>query len=257
MDNWLNLGISGGGCWPSKEEKITFGGRELLLKPATSKTEQSVHVNLSKGKISEIDAMTLVSRFLSILSWCDGGNKGMDIIDGIGVSGSAIPVAIPIRTRMVGSSIAFPFYRDIEKNPKACMALALYREGLVTDSVSLSFLSFFKIINIFYNDRPIRAKKQKSQNELIEGLRRLLPHIKYDLARKRMHELEKTISDIPEYLYKRRCAIAHAFTNPAIDPDNVIESRDLSQDTWIIRAVADYLIEKKLGVSRSILGSAV
>lgn len=229
MDNWINLGVDGGGCWPKKETTIKFGGHELLLKPATRETEQSVHINLSKG-ISWVDAMTLVSRFLSILSWCDGGNKGMDIIDGLGWSGNPIPVAIPIRTRFIGSSIDFPFYRDIEKDPKACLALAIYREGLVTDSVPLSFLSFFKIINIFYNDKTIVRKKQKPRNDLIEGLRSLLPHIKYDLAQKRMDELKKTVADIPEYLYKRRCAIAHAFTSPAIDPDNVTASRDLSQD---------------------------
>lgn len=254
MDHWLNLGISGGGCWPRQEEKIPFDSHELLLKPATKETEQSVHINLIKERISDIDAMTLVSRFLSILSWCDGGNKGMDIMDGVGGSGSAVPVAIPIRTRIIGSSVAFPFYRNIEKDPKACLALALYREGLVTDSVPLSFLSFFKIINIFYNDKTVRTKKQESRNELIEGLRSLFSHIKCDLAKKRIDELKKSIVDVPEYLYKRRCAIAHAFTAPAIDPDNVTVSRDLSQDIWIIRAVADYLIEKELGVSRSILG---
>jgi hypothetical protein len=118
----------------------------------------------------------------------------------------------------------------------------------------LSFLSFFKVINIFYNDKTVRKKKQKPRNELIEGLRSLLPHIKDVLAKKRIDELKKSMVDVPEYLYKRRCAIAHAFTAPAIDPDNVTVSRDLSQDTWIIRAVADYLIEKELGVSRSILG---
>jgi len=253
MDNWLNLGINGGGCWPKIETKITFGGHELLLKPATGVTEQSAHVNLNK-KISWVDAMTLVSRFLSILSWCDGGNKGMDIMDGIGVAGSAVPVAIPIRTRMIGSSIAFPFYRDIEKDPKACLALALYREGLVADSIALSFLSFFKVINIFYNDKTTRIKKQKSQNELIEGLRSLLPHVKDNPAKQRLLELQKKVDDIPKYLYKRRCAIAHAFIAPAIDPDNVTILRDLSQDTWIIRAVVDYLIEKKMGISRVITG---
>ncbi|MDP8212070.1 MAG: hypothetical protein P9X22_02110 [Candidatus Zapsychrus exili] len=244
MDCWLNLGISGGGCWPSKEEKINFGGHELLLKPATRKTEQSVHVNLRKEKISWIDAMTLVNRFLSILSWCGGGNKGMDVIDGAGVSGSVAPVTIPLRTRMIGSSIAFPFYRDVEKDSKACLALALYREGLVIDSVPLSFLSFFKIINIFYNDKTI-----------IEGLRNLLPQIKYEHVKKRIDELKESVKDIARYLYERRCAIAHAFTDPTIDPDNVTESRDVSQDVWIIRAVADYLIESRLGVSRSIHGS--
>ena len=123
--SWLNLGISGGGCWLNREIKINFGGHELLLKPATKQREQSVHINLNKERISWIDAMTLVNRFLSILSWCDCGNKGMDIIDGVGGFGAAFPVVIPIIRRIIGNSIAFPFYRDIEQDPRACLALAL------------------------------------------------------------------------------------------------------------------------------------
>lgn len=253
MDNWFNVGIDGQGCWPREEATIKFGGHELLLKPATRNTEQSVHINLVKEKLSSEDAMTLVNRLLSVISWCDGGSKGMDILDG-GVSGTAIPVEISIRNRMIGSSFVFPFYKEMEKNPKALLALALYREGLVSDSVPLRFLSFFKVLNIFYNDKTIRKKKQKPHNQLIEGLKGLIPHVKCDMAKQRLQELSKQVSDIPVYLYKRRCAIAHSFTNPTVDPDNVTESRDLSKDLWIVSSMVDYLIENKLGVSRSILG---
>ena len=142
-----------------------------------------------------MDAWTLINRFLSILSWCSGNNKGMDIMDG-GVAGSVVPVTVSLRTRMIGSSIVFPFYRDIEKDPKASLALALYREGLVTNSVPLSFLSFFKIINIFYNGKTI-----KKQNALVEGLRSMLSQIKDSQAQKRITELNKTTKDIPQYLY--------------------------------------------------------
>jgi hypothetical protein len=68
MDKWLNVAVKGHATWPTKETKVTFGGYELLLKPATNDTEQSVHINL-KG-ISEQEALTLINRFLSILSWC-------------------------------------------------------------------------------------------------------------------------------------------------------------------------------------------
>ena len=115
-----------------------------------------------------------------------------------------------------------------------------------------SFLSFFKIINIFYDDKTISQKRKKPQNQLIEGLRDLLPCIADNLAKKRIKELQKSERDIPAYLYKRRCSIAHAFIDPVIGPDNVIESRDIFKDVWIIRGVADYLIENRLGVLRSI-----
>jgi hypothetical protein len=50
------------------------------------------------------------------------------------------------------------------------------------------------------------------------------------------------------------CAIAHAHSDPIVDPDDVTDLRRLSQDIWIVKAMAEYLIETKLKVSRLILG---
>ena len=239
MDRWLNIGINGGACWPKEETVVKFGGHELVLKPATKDTEQSVHINLH-GKISDVDAMTLIHRFLSILSWCD--DQGMEFMDGGGV-GSPIPIAVSKRIRIVGSSIAFPFYRDMDENPKVKLALALYREGLTVKSIPFSFLSYYKIIEIFY---------KKSQ---IKNINEILSKIKDDLALERLKKLEKMEKDIPTHLYEScRCAIAHAYTKRIVDPDDVADLRDLSQDIWIVKAIAAYLIEYKLGISRSICG---
>lgn len=236
MDHWLNIGVLGGACWPTHESKITFGDHELILKPATKDTEQSIHINL-KG-ISDIEAMTLINRFLSILAWCD--DQGIETIDG--GSGTLIPVTVPRKHRDVGSSIAFPFNRDIEKDTKAQIALALYREGLTTNSVPFAFLSYFKILNIFW------------KYNIVKEIGSLLPRIKDDLAKKRLVDLKKTENDVPKYLYESgRCAIAHAHSDPIVDPDDVTDLRRLSQDIWIVKAMAEYLIETKLKVSRSIL----
>lgn len=244
MDNWLNIGIKGSACWPTKETKINFGGHELILKPATKETEQSVHINLHG--ITDVDAMTLINRFLSILSWCD--EQGMENREGW--SGSAIPVAVPKDIRVVGSSIAFPFYREIEKEPKARLAFALYREAITINSIPFSFLSYFKILNIFWKDRY-----QEGKNEMIEGIRKALPHIEDDLARERINELEKREEDVPEYLYKSgRCAVAHAYSKPIVDPDDTKDLQRLSQDIWIIKAIAEFLIKTELKASRSIMG---
>lgn len=238
MHRWLHIGVLGGACWPTNESKITFGGHELILKPATKDTEQSVHINL-KG-ISDIEAITLINRFLSILAWCD--DQGMENFDG--GSGNPIPVSVPRKPRAIGSSIVFPFNRNIEKNIKAQIALALYREGLTINSVPFAFLSYFKVLNIFWKD-----------NELVEGIRSLLPKIEDYLAKERLDELKKTEHDIPKYLYvSGRCAIAHAHSNTIVDPDNTTDLRRLSQDIWIVKAMAEYLIETELKVSRSILG---
>ncbi len=244
MDNWLNIGVIGGAIWPTTETRINFEGYELILKPATRETEQSIHINLKN--ISDLEAMTLINRFLSILSWCD--DQGMQ--SSFAWSGNPFPNAVIPRSRTIGSSIAFPFNRCIEKNQKARLGLALYREGRTVNSIPFSFLSYFKILNIFWRDKYVNRK-----NALIEGIRDTLPKINDEESLSRLSVLQKTEPDVPNYLYESgRCAIAHAFSDPIVDPDELSDLRRLSQDIWIIKAIAEYLIESELKVSRSILG---
>jgi len=244
MDQWLNDGVKGGASWPREETKVNFGGHELILRPATKNTEQSIHVNLRN--ISIVDAMTLVNRFLSVLSWCDDQpmeNHG-------GWAGNPMPVSVPRETRMVGSSIAFPFGRELEENSKARLALALFREGQTVNSISFQFLSYFKILNIFWNDRYVNGK-----NDIIEGIRQTLPNITDEQAQKRLTEIKDMEADVSAYLYQSgRWAVAHAYADPIIDPDDTSDLRRLSQDLWIIKAIAEYLIVSELRISRSIIG---
>lgn len=242
MNLYLNIGVKGCACWPEKEAKVSFGGHELVLKPATKETEQSIHINLKD--ISGVDALSLINRFLSILSWCD--DQGMENL--YGWSGNPVPVAVPKQPRCIGSSIAFPFYREMEENPKARLALALFREGLTVNSGPFEFLSYFKILNIFWKD-----KYKNGENEIIEGIRNHLCYLTDSLVASRIKEIQKTEKDIAKYLYESgRCAIAHAYSEPIVDPDDVHHLRRLSQDVHIIKGIAEYLIENELNVSRTI-----
>ncbi len=240
----MQLRVKGTAIWPTKETTVFFGGHTLLLKPASRDTDQSIHVNVRN--ISDVDAMTLVNRFLSILSWCDDQpleNCG-------GWSGNPVPVAVPRESRSLGSSIAFPFHRDLEPERKARLALALFREGRSLNSIPFSFLSYFKILNIFWQDKYVHGK-----NEIIEGLRATLPKVIDELAVRRIQELEMTQPEVPRYLYESgRCAIAHAYADPIIDPDDVADLRRLSLDLEVVKSVAEFLIVVELQVSRSILG---
>lgn len=228
-----------------KETEVGFGGHKLIFKPATKDTDQSIHINL-KG-INNIEAMTLINRFLSILSWCD--DQGIRNYGG--GYGTPVPVPAPRKPRMIGSSIDFPFFRELSDNPKVKLALALYREGRTINSIPFSFLSYFKILNIFWNDR---MNKKIGKNELVEGIRENLHNIKDPLALERIEELKKIQVDIPTYLYKDgRCAIAHAYKKPFVDPDESTDLYRLSADLAIIKSIAEYLIEHKLGVSKSII----
>lgn len=248
MDRWLHVGVKGSAVWPTEETTVGFGGHKLVLKPATRETEQSVHIKLRD--ISDVDALTLINRFLSILSWCD--DQPME--NRYGWSGNPVPVAVPRESRVVGSSIAFPFYRNLEPDEKARLALALFREARTVNSTPFEFLSYFKILNIFWKDRLVTINGQR-QNPIIEGIRATVPKLKDELAVSRLRTLGTTEPDVPKYLYESgRCAIAHAYADPIVDPDDVSDLRRLSEDLYIVKEIAEHLIEVELKVSRSIMG---
>jgi len=171
-----------------------------------------------------------------------------------GWSGNPIPVAVPRASRALGSSIAFPFYRTLEPDRKVRLALALFREGRTVNSTPFEFLSYFKILNIFWQDKLVTLSG-KRQNPLVEGIRATLPRLKDDLAVRRLKALRATEPNVPTYLYESgRCAVAHAYSDPIVDPDDVSTLRRLSEDLHIVKAIAEYLIQTELKVSRSIMG---
>ena len=248
MERWLNVAVKGSASWPTKESTVVFQGKRFILKPATHDTEQSVHINL-RG-INEADALTLINRFLSVLSWCD--DQPME--NRYGWSGNPIPVSVPRELRIVGASSAFPFGRIMEPDKKAKLALALFREGRSVNSIPFEFLSYFKILNIFWKDRW-QIINDHRENPMIEGIRAALPHLRSVTAVNRVCALGDTQPDVPKYLYESgRCAVAHAYTDPIIDPDDICDLRRLSEDISIVKEIAEFLIVTELGVSRSIMG---
>ena len=93
------------------------------------------------------------------------------------------------------------------------------------------------------------------QNHMIEGIRATLPKLKGELAVSRPRTLRTTEPDIPKYLYESgRCAIAHAYADPIVDPDDVSDLRRLSEDLQIVKEIAEHLIEVELRVSKSFMG---
>jgi hypothetical protein len=247
MERWLNVAVSGTAAWPTQEVAVQFGGHELLLRPGTNAKSQSIHIKL-KG-ISHEDGITLTNRFLSALSWCD--DQPIEIT--FAWSGSPMPASMEKNELDRGSSIAFPFYREMEADPKALLALALYREGRTIKSVPLSFLSYFKILNIFWEDK-FRRVGSKRFNPIIEGMRDALPTVKDDIAKKRISEIAGSHPDVAAYLYEScRCAVAHANTSPIVDPDRVEDIQRLSIDIDIVKEIASSKMTQEFKLSRSII----
>ena len=91
------------------------------------------------------------------------------------------------------------------------------------------------------------------KNELIEGLRTSLPNLTENDCVKRIQEIKAKEGDPADYLYiSGRCAVAHAFADPIVDPDDVTDLRRLSEDIWLMRNLTAYLIEREFGIEQSI-----
>lgn len=248
MDDWLNVTVRGTAIWPAEETTVQFGGHTLILKPMKRDTEQSIHINL-RGT-SEIEAQTIINRFLSLLSWID--DQPMENI--FGFSGSPVPIPAGRGDRVTAQSRIFPFGRTLETNQKSRLALALFREARTVNSTPYEFLGYFKILNIVWNDRWATINGTR-ERPIVDGIRTTLPHLKDSRSLQRLRVISQTHTDSAAYLYESgRCAVAHANLSNVVDPDDFGDLRRLSADMCIIKEIAEYLLETHFGQSRSILG---
>jgi len=241
---WWNFGVITQAIWPSEQKEIEYGGRKLVLMPMTRDNFASIHVEMSG--LSSVEAMTLINRFLSALAWkcdepafCTGG-----------WGGNPMPVPVQRHDRRLGYSPSsfYPEYLVEISDDKAKLAIALYREGLSLESIPYKFLSFFKILNIFWKDKTIN-----NENLIITELRHYLYRIDNEEAIKRVTYISDKFGDAAQYLYKSgRCAVAHAYIDPIVDPDDISDSHRLSEDMCVVKCVAKNLIKEKFKIEQSI-----
>jgi len=182
-----------------------------------------------------LDEMTTVNRFLSLVSW---GDK-QSLHNHYGWSGNPVPCAVP-KTNLA-RSINRDFltrWKPLD-DPKQRLAVALYREAMSIDSIPYKVLGFFKIINILYKNGP----NQKA------WIKATLPRLTEHYLQDRLLALSNAEPDVAAYLYESgRCAVAHAFSDPLVDPDDLTHLRRLSADLEVIQALAEYLVKHELNV---------
>jgi len=236
MKRWMVVTVETQIEWPAEETTIEFMGRLLVLRPPAGDSAADLRLQYEYPE-GEQKAVETICRFLSTLSWhhrrpARGRYR--------------ISCTAPMR----GGSRGFgpPLCKEFElspdlktpPDPKARVALALYREALSVDNTPYEFLGYFKVINICYHT----GKDQK------DWINRTLPLLTDKRARQRIAELTASERDIGAYLYASgRCAVAHASLGSCVvDPDNPEDVLRLSADMPVARALAEYLIEIELGV---------
>ncbi len=219
--------------WPSKEVVIDFRGRKFHLLPETDSVSRMVRVETSTG-FARSDADKLTLEFLSALAWAEHGGIAPTF-------GNWCTAPLPVGKGPSGCIFDGSFdYLPDPPDPKAKLALALYREGLSVNLVPYKVLGFFKVINIICDKGPAQ----------IQWIKDNLQYVTDKHAMARIATLQRTEPDVASYLYKSgRCAVAHAFDqNNAVNPDDPADLIRLHNDLAVIRELARVAIEHTFGV---------
>ena len=228
---FLNIGVDNQVTWPSKETLIKFDKYQFVLMPKTSEHVQSIHIDLTANHLTQRDAITVINRFLSIMTWCDD----QFAIAQDGWSGNPGPVPVRKRDLAFMTTYQWIFDRQIPLSEEARRALALYRDGRNAEQnfmVSYAVLNFFKIIEIRYHERG-KVKNWFRENFTILHVDPIYGDIfsrfSESCAKERPHE----------YLYTAcRVAVAHAGKNSKSDPDDANEVTRLHMAAEVLRLLA-------------------
>lgn len=233
VEGYFTMGLDCGIGWPSQERTVCFRGHEITLKPETETDAPSVVMQVDKG-MTQDEARQVLQEFLSGLAWVRRGR----LAETFSTFCSGAPVRVGKGVGHVIDDAPVEYVPD-PNEPRAKLALALYREALSVNVVPYQFLGFFKVINVLHG----------SGSEQRQWINSNLPGITDQQAKKRLAELHRECADIGEYLYASgRCAVAHAFSTPVINPDKPEDVRRLAADVPVIRALAEYAIARELGV---------
>jgi hypothetical protein len=222
---------------------VPFQGFELLLRPETEDLLPSIAVPFDPPVTWE-DAARVANRFLSAFAWMQAGTAR---VEEAMTSGGGFPIRLgkspwhPKTVRFTSPNHKLRLDHLQEgTDEKSWLGLAFYREAVNLNSDPYRFLAFSKILNILADKGP----------QQVEWIRNALPQVATTLAAPRLEELgAEGCTDIPAYLYASgRCAVAHAYAQPLIDPDDPGDLLRLRKDLPVIRALAEFAIEHDLGV---------
>ena len=239
---YLNVGVDNQVTWPREETLIHFADHTLVLMPKTRDHVQSVHVDLHANRLTHSEAITLINRMLSLMTWCDDQFAVMQD----GWSGNPVPVAVPRRNLAFATTYHWLFNRRIPETNDGRRALALYRDGRNAEQnfmIGYAVLSYFKIIEI----------RHPEGSDVRKWLAANFPAVRDDPYDR--HGIETFLTAIgdekPEdYLWRAcRLAVAHVSKRGPSDPDAADELHRLDNVADIMRRLARWLIRKELAIS--------
>ena len=203
--------------------------------PAVDGLYPMVAIERTKARIASDDGYRLLRQFLSSLVWAE--RESVVIAGG---SGGTYPFRQKMPSGLVVVKSLRPVHFDYLPEPEGArqkLSLALYREALETTNPAYRVLGFFKVLNVLYRQGNLQKRWINANLDKVR------------LARSRLDELQTQGDDVGDYLWQSgRCAVAHAFSAPLVDPDDPRDYKRLSQDADLIRELAEIFIERELGI---------
>jgi hypothetical protein len=241
---FLNLAVDNQVTWPPLETVVQFEGYRLILMPPTREHTTSIHIDLVGQRITSENAVSLINRFLSLMTWCDDNYAILQE----GWSGNPIPVPVPKQNLGFATAYHWIFDRKIPASPEARKALALYREGRNAEQnyfIGYAILSYYKIIELKFGDfEGPKVRDWIAVNYQALRADKMLTREITDFEKERGNE------EPEKYLFKAcRVAVAHSSIKNPSDPDELPELRRLHVAAHVLRALARRFIIDELGIS--------
>lgn len=248
--HWLNKSVYGYGVWPDKEKEVLIADKTFVLCPLTRDKQASIHIDLLTEKISLDDAVALMNRFLSHLSWFDHQPYWL----GDGFAGGVVKQCCFDREQQMAFSrmmIEFPDVFDLYEDALISRALAFYRQAQIAEQFSLAYacLSYYKILEI--------EKKRNGPEKLDEWINQQLPGIKkgadhiFPTLDKMASESGQTLS---EFFFKTiRAEAAHYIDDSELNLDEDSARRLFGYAVTPLEDLATLYIKTVLGVDDHIL----
>lgn len=224
--------------WVEEDTFINFKGYNLLLTPAVEKAYPTVYLNTQMHHPAGTpkEPINIILEFLSAFAWI---SEQQFEIRGTGASQYLIKHVV---CEQYIQPYKHFYFEDIPEitDKKSQLALALYREARSVTHPAYQFLGFYKIINLIH----------PTSKQQMEWINNNIAKTKDQQAKERLKELQKTESDIGNYLYAScRCAISHAsITTTVINPDDYNDYKRMYWDLPLIEELARLIITQDLGI---------
>lgn len=249
VPNFINVPVDTQIEWPRKEAVIKFGVWELISFPPSRDHDASLHIDLIRAGLSDVEAISVFNQLLSIAAWLD--DTFAVLLPGW--SGNPVPGRPPRQTRRWPSSILDSWCNSWQplKDKRARRAIAIYREAVnmgVFHSVPYAVLGFYKILESAYPQGRERARNLEQEVAQLLAKKNIDP--------RQLREIGFTPKDSSEQLAKflkkaGRDAVAHANKEIGVNPDDARQQRRMSVAASILRAVARSCIQNEFQVRTS------